>query len=322
MADEPKAYTGGGITCHKAGLHQNLAKIDVSSLYPSLMLRYGLCSRKDPEHKFLGVLAYMVQERLRLKKLAKAGDTVADQQQGALKILINGSYGFFGTGGYSFNDYECAALVTAYGRKVLETMERVIVEQGGVLVESDTDGVMFTAVDAEAVAAAVQAALPTGIAIDLEFSGWCGYVPKAKNYVLFSPDGKAHVKGLYRKRDRCQLEREFAIEFLQRWFFEGESVAIAYYDRLVKELEAGGYPVDKLSISRRIRENEKALEHLGNSGDAVTYWIGCDRTGKRPQAIKTNTLPYWPDHYVGILTDMVEAAGVTVGSHQSLLMML
>jgi hypothetical protein len=40
-------------------IRQCVAKIDLSSLYPSVMIRYGICSRKDPEHKFLGVLEYM-----------------------------------------------------------------------------------------------------------------------------------------------------------------------------------------------------------------------------------------------------------------------
>ena len=83
------------------------------------MLRYGICSRKDPEHRFLGVLEYMRSERLRLKALAKAGDKSASFQEKSLKVLINVSYGYFGMGGYGFNDYEAAALVTAYRRKIL-----------------------------------------------------------------------------------------------------------------------------------------------------------------------------------------------------------
>jgi len=29
------------------GLHKHIAKIDVSSLYPSIMFKYGICFRKD-----------------------------------------------------------------------------------------------------------------------------------------------------------------------------------------------------------------------------------------------------------------------------------
>ena len=98
-ADEPRKFTGAKIEILEPGLHRQVAKIDVSSLYPSIMIRYGLCSRKDTNHKFLGAMAYMVSERLRLKALAETGDKSADFQQGALKILVNGSCGYFGTGG-------------------------------------------------------------------------------------------------------------------------------------------------------------------------------------------------------------------------------
>lgn len=110
-ADHPVHYGGGNVECITPGLHRNVAKIDISSLYPSIMLRFGICSRKDPEHQFLGVMQYMTQERLRLKQLAKGGNIQAHHEQNALKILINGSYGFLGTGGYTFNDYEAAAMV-------------------------------------------------------------------------------------------------------------------------------------------------------------------------------------------------------------------
>ena len=45
----------GGLTLGVAGLYRNVSKVDVSSLYPSIMLRYGSCSRKDPQVKMLSV---------------------------------------------------------------------------------------------------------------------------------------------------------------------------------------------------------------------------------------------------------------------------
>jgi DNA polymerase, archaea type len=62
-ADRQAGFDGGTVQLLKPGLHRNVAKIDVSSLYPSIMLRYGICSRKDTENRFLGVLDYMRGER-------------------------------------------------------------------------------------------------------------------------------------------------------------------------------------------------------------------------------------------------------------------
>ncbi|OBQ31647.1 MAG: hypothetical protein AN487_23840, partial [Anabaena sp. CRKS33] len=74
----------------------------------------------------LSILDYLTRERLRLKELGKAGDLAAKQAEAALKVLINSLFGFYGTSGVGFNDMEAAALVTAYGRRILRFMIDVI----------------------------------------------------------------------------------------------------------------------------------------------------------------------------------------------------
>jgi DNA polymerase elongation subunit (family B) len=133
VISDPKVHFVGGISeVVNPGIYKNIAKIDVASLYPTLMLEYGLCSRKDKQMKFLSVLQKLRSERLRLKRLP---DDASQLEQEALKILVNGSFGFFGTGMYSYNDYECSALITAYGRAVLRLMERVINDCGATVIE-------------------------------------------------------------------------------------------------------------------------------------------------------------------------------------------
>ena len=46
---EEKAQFEGGLVLSVPGLHRNIGKIDVSSLYPSIMLKYGICSHKDKQ---------------------------------------------------------------------------------------------------------------------------------------------------------------------------------------------------------------------------------------------------------------------------------
>jgi DNA polymerase I len=145
------------------GLHKHIAKIDVSSLYPSIMLKYGICSRKDTRRVGLSILDYLTRERLRLKELGKAGDLAAKQAEAALKVLINSLFGFYGTSGVGFNDMEAAALVTAYGRRILRFMIDVIEKAGGIQVESDTDGVFFSHTEPLLIFERLQNALPTAI---------------------------------------------------------------------------------------------------------------------------------------------------------------
>jgi DNA polymerase, archaea type len=304
-ADEPVLYEGALIACPNPGLHANVAKIDASSLYPSIMLKYGICSRKDPEHKFLGVLQFMTQERLRLKQLAKGGDKSADHQQNALKILINGSYGYMGTGGYCYNDFEAAALITAYGRKIITLMQSVVESMGATVIELDTDGIMFTSDQPEAITAAVQAALPTGINVELEFSGCGAYVPKSKSYVIISPTGTPTVKGLFRKRGNYPLENRLPVEFLTRYFTQSPESALAYYQGVRESIITGTINIADLTITRRIAKSEKAIVErgLGQPGDRVRYWFGKElqhRNRKPPRevAVPITSGDYWPTYYL------------------------
>jgi DNA polymerase, archaea type len=189
--------------------------------------------------------------------LGKSGDKSASFQEKALKVLINGSYGFFGTGYYSFNDYEAAAVVTAYGRKILDLMVSVVENCGGVPIEIDTDSIFFSHTDPETVSSAVADALPDGIEIELELKH-CGlYAPKAKSYVLVSPDGKTSVKGLFRKRNRYPLQNEFPIEFIRLYFTQGLEASEAYYQEVRSMLASGDIPIEDLTITRKISTNEK-----------------------------------------------------------------
>jgi DNA polymerase, archaea type len=322
-ADGQSGFDGGTVQLLKSGLHRNVAKIDVSSLYPSIMLRYGICSRKDTENRFLGVLEYMRAERLRLKALGKSGDKSASFQEKALKVLINGSYGFFGTGYYSFNDYEAAALVTAYGRKILDLMVSVVESCGGVTIEIDTDGIFFSHTDPETVSKAVAEALPDGIEIELELKH-CGlYAPKAKSYVLVSPEGKTSVKGLFRKRNRYPLQNEFPIEFIKLYFTQGLEAAEDYYQDVRSQLASGDLPVEDLTITRKISTNEKNLVELGigKTGERVSYWYKrFDRhhakTGRalKPYPIETSCGEYWAEYYV---TELDEAYRSILGIEKS-----
>ncbi len=142
MADDKVDYEGG-LCWAKQGLYRNCCKIDVQSLYPSIMLNYRVHSRKDKDAKMLSVLKYLTDERLRLKELAKKGDVEAKRMQSALKVIINSAYGFLGTEKVAFNDYQAAAKVTAYGREILKHMIKTVESCGGVVCEADTDGIFF-----------------------------------------------------------------------------------------------------------------------------------------------------------------------------------
>jgi len=272
---DSKVKFAGGLVISVPGLYHNIAKIDVSSLYPSIMLKYGIYSQKDNKRVALDILDYLTKERLKLKAKGKLGDMVAKQAESALKVLINSLFGFYGTGGVGFNDMAAAALVTAYGRRILQHIISVLKSVDAIQIESDTDGVFFSHPTPEFVWQTVSDAMPSGINIELETTALAMFVPSkgAKNYILWHHDGSITKKGIWKKRDRSRLEKQFPVNYLTH-FIESETAAEAYYQQLEKVILSGQLPLEEIQITRKIRANEKVLLALGKPGDIVTFYQG------------------------------------------------
>lgn len=309
QADEKLTYGGGYVAC-TPGLYKDCAKIDVGAMYPSNQLRYGLCSRKDSDRYYLAVLNYLRTNRLELKKLAKqTGEPIFKQRELALKILINGGYGFSGTGGYPFNCIPTAALVTGYGRKLIQLMISTVNSLGASIIEVDTDGIIFSHPQPEAIFRAVQSALPSGIGIDLDWTGKDVFVPKMKNYMIISKDGTVKATGEFRKRNRSELQRRFPINFIKA-YLESPEKAAALYHQLCKELLDGEYCVENLSITQKIPRGAKQLLQLGKPGELVTYYWGeqaaYDKYGRRVDGdrIPVTSGNYFVNYYISELRKM------------------
>lgn len=111
----------GAISWGGPGIYKNVIKWDVASLYPSIMIEYNIYDKvKDPKAHMSEILKIFTEQRLRYKKLAKeTGLKYYDDMQAAGKICINSMFGFMGAPGLNFNYVEGAALVTKYGREIL-----------------------------------------------------------------------------------------------------------------------------------------------------------------------------------------------------------
>jgi DNA polymerase, archaea type len=272
---DSKADYGGGLTGAITGIFQNVAKIDVASLYPSLMVRYRLGSRKDPDGKYISVLAQMLTDRLAYKARGKAGDTAAAGMAEAIKLLMNSGYGFLGNAGYTFNDMENAALVTAYGRVILRLMGETIKADGGLLISADTDGLYFSHRNPQRIFNLVSGVLPTGISIELEKSNLAMFSLSKKNYCLFSSDGEIlERKGNSLISHQTPIENEFTETYPRIYINHGQAKADVYYHELFDNLLAGNIPVEKVATTAKILSNwQTKINNLGLSGSSIaTYY--------------------------------------------------
>lgn len=119
--DEAGEFTGA-ISDGFAGIYNNCLKWDVASLYPSIILNYKIYDeKKDPKANFLKMVETLTAERLKNKKLAKeTKDPYYIALEQSQKIGINSGFGFMGAPGLNFNSPQNAALITKYGREVLQ----------------------------------------------------------------------------------------------------------------------------------------------------------------------------------------------------------
>lgn len=198
---------GGG---HVALVHQGVGRpvlhVDVTSLYPSLMLAHRIAPRSDSAGIFLDLLDRLRDFRVRAKRLAReATDPAQAAHFGALqqsfKILINAFYGYLAFSGGHWNDFEAANRVTAEGRAVVSGIMERLAALGAIVLEADTDGVYFVPPpthrpeDEERLLQTLAGDLPEQILLELDgrYAAMLSY--KAKNYALLDDRGRVTLKG-------------------------------------------------------------------------------------------------------------------------------
>lgn len=119
-ADETKKYEGA-ISFAVPGIYSNCFKIDLASLYPSIMIEYEVYDDlKDPRGYLLHFVKTFREKRLEYKRLAaETNDNYWKELDTTAKGILNSFYGFTGTSGLNFNSMDCAEFITAKGREIL-----------------------------------------------------------------------------------------------------------------------------------------------------------------------------------------------------------
>lgn len=207
----PRPETGsqvvGGYTdVFVTGVVGPVVYADVESLYPSIMLAY----RIGPGSDALGLHPRLLRVLTDLRFATKAAMRAAagsergelDARQNAFKNIINSHYGNMGFGFALFNDFAQADRVAATGQEIVRRMVAHVRAAGGLVVEVDTDGVLFVpppGVDGEeqerAFVAGMTGVMPEGIRVgfDGRFPRMLSY--KKKNYALLTAEGHVKLKG-------------------------------------------------------------------------------------------------------------------------------
>jgi DNA polymerase, archaea type len=185
---EKRKYIGGEVITPIVGDYksQPVYVLDVKSLYPTMMINNNIsfdtvncdCCKSNPDAKvsedimniinkdlpedqkreepywickdpnYKGIIPRLLtqyrEERFRQQQLGN------NSMQLALKNLINGVYGLFGSKFFEFSDYRVAELTTAFGRHTLEYMQHIAKEvYGFTVIYGDTDSIFVTGMKKE-----------------------------------------------------------------------------------------------------------------------------------------------------------------------------
>lgn len=296
------------------GLIDDLLYIDVSSLYPSIMLNYGIRPDSDYLDIFQRLLSDLTNLRLKTKTEMNAESYGSDRyveldaQQNAYKKIINSFYGALGYSRFAWNDISEADRVATTGQSILVRMMKVLETNGCSIVEVDTDGVICTRPTGvsnakEFVKEVIEPKMPKGIKLDLdgEYRTMISYRPK--NYALVDHKGNIKIKGgAFKNRSverflRTWMNRAIVLILEKKWNELRDS-----YDAVKNSVFRRELDVNDISVKKNLKIDIDTYEEsviIGSSnrqaqyeiwkkykdrfdiGDPVYYYIRTHRRRKR-----------------------------------------
>jgi DNA polymerase elongation subunit (family B) len=316
-------YKGGQVISPQVGDYKNqlVYVLDVKSLYPTMMIinnisfetvnchcckdkpearisieimdlinkdlpkdqmreRYWICKEQNYKGIIPRLLTQYREERFRKQEL---GD---EPTQLALKNLINGIYGLFGSKFFEFSDYRVAELTTAFGRQTLQYMQHIAEEVYGLkVIYGDTDSIFVTDTHNESDINKFLAECSIVLEdVDIEISKVYKrtIITKKKHYIGIHKDSNEEpdVKGMEgSKSDRPawinQLQKEFVDDLRH-----DRNPTIKLRDAYI-EMERGLVPYELLAITTVLKKDPDAY-----SKNAYQRIIGSQIGAKEGDAIK------------------------------------
>jgi len=235
-----KKYRGAIVLEPKPGVWFNVWVLDFASIYPTIIKVHNIsyetvncnheeCKQNKVEEtphwicsKRKGIASLLVGfvRDLRVKyfkKKAKSGDpekrSFYNIVQGALKVLINASYGVFGAEHFPLYSLSVAETITALGRQKIKLVMKKAQEIGLDVLYGDTDSLFIHDPTEDKVEELVKWA-EKEVKVDLEVDKIYRYLAlsaRKKNYFGILQDGSVDIKGLMAKKRNTPefLKKEF-----------------------------------------------------------------------------------------------------------------
>jgi replicative DNA polymerase I (EC 2.7.7.7) len=235
---EYESYRGAIVLEPKRGVHEGVAVLDFSAMYPSIMMKYNIgpdtlivgeecldcfeapetnyMFRKDRDSFLKVALITLVSARRQVRDLLKkySPDTaeyrILDARQRALKVLANACYGYMAWTGARWYCKECAEAVADFGRETIKKAISLAKSLGLEVIYGDTDS-LFVKYSKEAVEKlidAVEKELGLEIKVDKIYQK-VFFTEAKKRYIGLTVDGRIDVVGFEAVRgDWAEIAKE------------------------------------------------------------------------------------------------------------------
>ncbi|MBI4609949.1 MAG: DNA polymerase II [Candidatus Rokubacteria bacterium] len=262
------SVAGGYTAMFYQGVARRVLHVDVTSLYPSLMLTFRIFPAKDKLGIFPVLLRDLREFRVSAKALAR--QAASDEErlhltalQQTSKILINSFYGYLGFSMGHWNDFEAANRVTAEGRKLIRALVESLKARGATVIEIDTDGLYFVPPPdvtdqggEERLVEELSRALPPGISLELDGRYPAMFSYKVKNYVLLDPAGTLTIKGSGLRSRGLELFQRAFMEEMFRLLLEGRREEIPdLVQRYLNDFAAHRIPVRQFMKTETLQDS-------------------------------------------------------------------
>jgi len=282
------SYKGAIVLKPLKGVHENVAVLDFSSMYPNIMIKYnvgpdtlvrpgekvepeevyvspaGYMFRKKPEAFFKKSLVTLLNMRKEIKERMKGLDPTSplykllDERQKAVKVLANAHYGYMGWPHARWYCRECAEAVTAWGRQLITKAIEMAKQIGLKVIYGDTDSlfVIYDKEKVEKLIKLIEEKLGFEVKIDKIYKKLF-FTEAKKRYAGITHDGKVDIVGFEAVRgDWADIAKEVQEKIIEIVLKEGDTKkAIKYVREVVENLKKGNVDTEKLVIWKTLEKS-------------------------------------------------------------------
>ena len=311
-------YKGAIVLKPKPGIHENIAVLDFSSMYPNLMIKYNISPdtyvspmdykegedvyiapevghmfRKHPDGFYRKVLRRLLEARNAIRNKLK--DLKPDspeyrvlyERQRALKVIANATYGYCGWLGARWYKREVAETTTAWGRYTIKDTIELAKKIGLKVIYGDTDSifVIYDKAKVNKLTKLIKDKLGLEIKPDKIYVR-VFFTEAKKRYCGLLTDGRIDVVGLEAVRgDWSELAKEVQEKVIEIILRENRvDRAVDYVRKVIKKLERGEIPLSKLiiwkTIGKELEEYESATAHVSAAKKLIEAGFEVDKGDK------------------------------------------